>query len=116
MMLRADIRIVDYGKALAGEAGYRRPALIVSANGANAAVGRSRRGAVTVVALTSNTHALHSFEVLLPSEETGLPQASKAQVHLIRAVSVSRVGPRIGTVPPRLMKEIDEALRTHLSL
>ncbi len=115
-MLRADIRVVDYGKALTGEPGYRRPAVVVSANGANAAVDRNRRGAVTVVALTSNTQALHSFEVLLPSEDTGLPQASKAQVHLIRAVSVARVGPRIGTVPPRLMREIDEALRIHLAL
>ncbi len=115
-MLRADIRIVDFGKALKGEPGYRRPAVIVSTNGVNMAVDRTQRGAVTVIALTTNTRVVHSFEVLLPSEDTGLPHASKAQVHLIRAVSIARVGPRIGTVPPRLMKEIDEALRLHLAL
>jgi mRNA interferase MazF len=45
-----------------------------------------------------------------------LPETSKAQVEQIRALAIERVGPRIGTVPPRLMREIDEALRLHLAL
>ncbi len=89
---------------------------MVSVNGVNAAVVRTGRGAVTAVAVTTNTKAVHRFEVLLPGGETGLPEDSKAQVHLIRAVAVTRVGPRIGTVPPRLMRDIDEALRVHLAL
>ncbi|WP_254781072.1 hypothetical protein [Modestobacter sp. DSM 44400] len=31
-------------------------------------------------------------------------------------MSVGRVGPVLGRVPPELMLELDEALRTHLQL
>lgn len=115
-MLRGDIHRVDFGPALEGEAGFTRPAVVVSANGANAAITRLGRGAITVVALTSATRVAHRFEAILPSADTGLSMTSKAQPQLVRAVSVNRIGPRIGTVPPHLMREIDDALRLHLGL
>jgi mRNA interferase MazF len=59
---------------------------------------------------------LHPFQVLLPAEECGIPETSKAQTEQIRALSITKIGPRIGTVPPRLMREIDQALRIHLGL
>ncbi len=116
VVLRGDIHWVNFGPAREGEPGLRRPAVIVSANGANAAVARLGRGAVTMVALSTSTRVLHQFEVALPSELTGLQMTSKAQAQLVRAVSVSRIGARVGTVPPRLMREIDDALRLHLGL
>ncbi|MBN2176055.1 MAG: type II toxin-antitoxin system PemK/MazF family toxin [Demequinaceae bacterium] len=115
-MLRGDIRWADPGPATPGEAAWRRPAVVVSNNGANAASVRSGRGVVTVIPLTSHTATLHPFQVLLPAEECGLAETSKAQTEQIRALSVTKIGPRVGTVPPHLMREIDEALRTHLAL
>ena len=115
-MLRGDVRWVDPGLASPGEAEGRRPAVVVSNNGANAAAERTRRGVVTVLPLTTNTATVHRFQVLVRASECGIPEDSKAQIEQIRAVSVARVGPRIGTVPPRLMREIDEALRIHLAL
>jgi mRNA interferase MazF len=88
----------------------------VSNNGANGAAARRGKGVVTVVPLTSNTDVVHRFQVLLPAEARGLPETSKAQAEQIRALAVGRVGSRIGTVPPALMREIDEALRLHLGL
>jgi mRNA interferase MazF len=54
--------------------------------------------------------------VLLPAPATGLRHDSKAQAEQVRSVAVQRLGPRIGSVPPAIMAELDEALRLHLAL
>lgn len=115
-MFRGDVRWIPLGPGQAGEATGRRPAVIVSNNGANGAAARRGKGVVTVVPLTTNTDVVHRFQVLLPAEACGLSETSKAQMEQIRAVAVARVGARIGTVPAHLMSEIDEALRVHLAL
>ena len=115
-MLRGDIRWADPGRGWPGEVAGRRPAVIVSNDGANAAAVRSGRGVVTIIPLTSNVATVHRFQVLLDASECGLPETSKAQVEQVRAVSVARIGPRLGTVPAPLMRQIDEALRVHLGL
>lgn len=115
-MLRGDVRWVEFGPGLPGEPSRKHPAIIVSNDGVNASASRTGRGVVAVVGVTSNVRKVHPFEVLLGAGEANLPRESKAQTQLVRAVSVARVGPRIGTVPPALMREIDEALRMHLAL
>jgi mRNA interferase MazF len=115
-VLRGDIRWIEAVSASPGEAAGRRPGVIVSSNGANASATRRGRGMVNVVPVTSNVAVIHRFHVLLHAAEGGLPETSKAQIEQIRSVSAERVGPRIGTVPPRLMRDIDEALRLHLGL
>ncbi len=115
-MLRGDVRRVDFGPGLMGEAARNRPAIVVSNNGANSSAARRGQGVITVVPLTTNVNVVHRFQVLLPVEACGLPETSKAQVEQIRTLAITRVGPRIGTVPPALMREIDEALRIHLGL
>jgi mRNA interferase MazF len=47
---------------------------------------------------------------------TGLRVDSKAQAEQVRSVTVERIGPVLGRVPPQLMAELDEALRLHLQL
>ena len=71
---------------------------------------------VTVVPITSNIDRVYPFQVLLPSNQSGLGRESKAQAEQVRSVSVERVMNKIGRVPPQLMLEIDEALRLHLAL
>lgn len=115
-MLRGEIRLVDFGQGLSGETAKRRPALIVSNDGANTTSARIGRGALTVVPVTSNVERVYPFQVLLPSQESGLDRDSKAQAEQVRSISIDRVGERLGSVPVPLMLEIDEALRLHLSL
>ncbi len=115
-MLRGEIRVVDLDPARSGEAGKRRPAVIVSNDGANLAAARLGRGVVAVVPVTSNTGRVYAFQVLLPSDESGLDHVSKAQAEQVRSVSVDRVAEQIGIVPAPLMLEVDEALRLHLAL
>ncbi|XVX22038.1 type II toxin-antitoxin system PemK/MazF family toxin [Actinomycetota bacterium] len=115
-MLRGEIRLVDLDPALGSEANKRRPAVLVSNDGANAAAARRGKGVVTVVPVTSNTARVYPFQVLLPAETTGLRVDSKAQAEQVRSVSVGRLGPVIGQVPFALMSDVDQALRLHLAL
>jgi mRNA interferase MazF len=115
-MLRGEIRLVNLDPVIGAEANKRRPAVIVSNDGANATAGRLGRGVVTVVPVTSNVERVYPFQVKLSAEATGLRTESKAQAEQVRSVAVQRIGPRVGRVPADLMEEIDEALRIHLAL
>jgi len=115
-MRRGEIRLVDLEPARGSEADKRRPAVIVSNDGANAAAARLGRGVVTVVPVTSATRHVYPFQVLLRSYDTGLRSDSKAQAEQVRAVAVERLGDRVGALPPALMADLDEALRLHLAL
>lgn len=107
---------MDVQPVRGSKADKRRPAVIVSNDGANAAAARSDRGVVTVVPITTNPAAVYAFQVLLPAGTAGLARDSKAQAEQVRSVSVSRVTSALGTLPAALVDEIDEALRLHLSL
>jgi mRNA interferase MazF len=115
-MRRGDIRLVDFEPARGSEANKRRPAVIVSNDGANATAARLGRGVLTVVPVTSSTRQVYPFQVLLPSADTGLQQDSKAQAEQIRSVAIERIGSQVGRVPAMLMSRLDEALRLHLEL
>jgi mRNA interferase MazF len=115
-MRRGEIRVIDLEPVRGAEASKRRPAVIVSNDGANATAARLGRGVVTVVPVTSNTARVYPFQVLLDAAATGLDQDSKAQAEQVRSVAVERIGSRIGVVPTDVMVQIDEALRLHLAL
>jgi len=111
---RGDVVTVE--AVVGAEADKIRPAVVVSNDAANATAARLGRGVITVVPVTSNTERVHPFQVLLPAQDTGLRQDSKAQAEQVRSVVVERIGRRLGRVPARLMAELDQALRVHLSL
>ena len=115
-MRRGEIRLVDLEPVRGAEANKRRPAVVVSNDGANLAAARLGRGVVTVVPVTSTTDRIYPFQVLLPASDTGLSDDSKARAEQVRAVAVERVGARIGMLPPNLSGALDEALRLHLAL
>lgn len=115
-MLRGEVRLIDFGQVLPGEAAYRRPGVIVSNDGANSTAARLGRGVITVVPVTSNITRVHPFQVLVPAEESGLDRDSKAKAEQVRSVSIERVRDLLGSVPAPLMLELDEALRLHLGL
>ena len=115
-MKRSEIWWVDFEPSLGSEPNKPRPAVVVSNDAANGVATRLQRGVVTVVPVTSNVERVRGFHVLLPADQSGLPRDSKAQAELVRAVAVERFSSRAGVVPPRLMAEIDVALRLHLDL
>ncbi len=108
---RGDIVLVDYEPARSNEANKIRPSLIITNNLANL-----NGTNLVVVPLTSNVAMIYPFQVYLPLERTGLDQHSKAQIELLRSVSISRLTKRLGIVPAELMLEVDQKLKLHLGL
>lgn len=113
---RGDIWTVDFSIPAGAEAAYRRPAVVVSNNGANQSAASLGRGVVTVVPVTGNVRKVYPFQVRLPARACGLRRDSKAQAEQVRAVAVERLQARIGRVTQQTMNEIDNALRLHLDL
>jgi mRNA interferase MazF len=115
-MRRGEIVTISLDPVRGSKASKTRPAIVVSNDAANATAARLGRGVITVVPVTSNTARIYPFQVLLPAGQTGLRQDSKAQAEQVRSVAVERVGKRVGRLPAALITELDQALRTHLSL
>lgn len=115
-MQRGDVVWVDLDPTLGKEADKRRPAVVVSNDGANRAAQRLGRGVVTVVPVTTSTARVYPFQVLLPARSCGLPTASKAQAEQIRSVAVERIVATAGRLPADLLEHLDDAIRLHLGL
>ena len=113
---RGEIRLVNFDPIRGSEAAKRRPAVVVSNDGANTAASSSGAGVVTVVPLTSNVATVHDFQVLILASESTLNVDSKAQAEQVRAVDVQRLGLALGTLGPATMQQLDTALRIHLNL
>jgi mRNA interferase MazF len=115
-MKRGEIRLVDFEPVRGSEANKRRPAVIVSNDGANTTAQRLGRGVITVVPVTSNVTTVYPFQVLLTAAMSELRVDSKAQAEQVRSVAVERVGKRVGQLPAETLEALDEALRLHLAL
>jgi mRNA interferase MazF len=115
-MRRGEIRWVGLDPVRGAESNKRRPAVIVSNDGANTTAHRLGRGVITVVPVTSNTERIYPFQVLLSATATGLPRDSKAQAEQVRSVAVERIGARVGALSGTDLAALDEALRLHLAL
>jgi mRNA interferase MazF len=115
-MRRGDVVWVDLDPARRSEADKRRPAVVVSNDGANRVAENLGRGVVTVVPISSQVRVVYPFQVLLPARSCGLRRASKAQAEQVRSVSVERVAEIAGRLTPALLDEVDDALRLHLAL
>ena len=115
-MRRGDIYVIDLEPSRPGEAGSRRPCVLVSSDQTNTITANRRRGAVTVVPLTTNVSRIYAFNVLAPAGSTGLRKDSKVQTEQIRTVSYERIGKRLGRLDPLTLGAVDEALRIHLEI
>ena len=115
-MQRGDVVWVNLDPVLGSEASKRRPAVVVSNDGANRTAQRLGWGVVTVVPITSQTKKVYPFQVLLPAKSCGLPKQSKAQAEQIRSVAMQRIDAPAGRLPAALLADLDDAIRLHLAL
>jgi mRNA interferase MazF len=115
-MLRGEIFLVELDPVRGSESSKTRPAIVVSSNAVNDSAEHRGRGVVTVVPITANLRHVFAFQVLLPSDDTGLARDSKAQAEQVRSVSTERLVRRIGVVGAERMSQVDDALRLHLSV
>lgn len=113
MILRGQIYWVQLDPSIGSEIKKTRPALVVS-NDAN----NQFSDTVTVLPITSQTKAIHPFEVLLPAGVGGLKVASKAKANQIRSVDKRRLGtsPLGAVVDAAIIHRINKAIEIHLDI
>lgn len=106
MPTSGDVVEVDLGFPTGREAGFRHPAVIVTAR----AVLEARPSVVQVVPLTSTIRGFGSEVAIEPDDHNGLTRRSAAQCHQIRAVATSRLGKIVGNVGPVALGEIRDTI------
>lgn len=112
-MYRGEIWWANLPEPVGSEPGYRRPVLVIQDD----MFTQSRIRTVIVVIITSNTQLAEApGNVLLPREASGLPKDSVANVSQILTLDKAFLVERIGSLPNSLQEEIDEGLRTILTL
>ena len=106
MLTSGDVVMIDLGTPTGREAGFRHPAVVVTAQrviDAGAAV-------VQVVPLTSRVRGFAS-EVEVDAEPSdGLTRRSAAQCQHVRAVATSRLEDRLGNIGSAALTQICEVL------
>jgi mRNA interferase MazF len=110
---RGEIWWVDLATPTGSGPGFRRPALVISADAFNA----SRIGTVTVALLTSNTERSASpGNVAVPREASGLPRDSVVNVTQLVSVDKRLLAEQAGRLPFELLDAVDSGLRLALDL
>lgn len=108
---RGEVWWADLDPAPGHEQGGRRPALILSASTFNA----GPAGIVVICPLTRTDRRVR-FHVAVEPPEGGVRSRSYAQCDQPRAISVERVGDRLGSVTPRTLALVETRLRILLDL
>lgn len=112
-MQRGEIWWAELPTPVASEPGYRRPVLIVQSDDFN----RSRIRTVIVVALTTNLRLADApGNVLVTTDETGLPQDSVVNVSQIITLDKSFLTQQVSQVSDRVMFLVEHGLRMVLAL
>lgn len=110
---RGEIWWADLDDPAGSEPGYRRPVLIVQADGFN----RSRLQTTIAVVLTSNLRLIDApGNVLVPKRNSGLPKDSVANVSQLVTLDHDFLTERAGKLPARLLAAIDAGLKLVLAL
>ena len=113
VIARGEVWWADLPEPVGSAPGYRRPVLVVQGDTFN----RSRMATVTVVALTGNLRLLDApGNVLIPQHASGLLRDSVANVSQILTVNRDTLTERVVTLPPAIVKQVNEGLRFALDL
>ncbi len=93
--------------------GYRRPGLVVQANEFT----DSRIQTVVVAAMTTNARlAAAPGNVLCARKDTGLSRPSLVNVSQVLTVDKRLLTDRVGVLPSRLLRQVEDGLRLVLAL
>lgn len=111
MAQRGEVWLVDFGEPIGHEQGYRRPAVVVSADQLN----RSRAELAVVLPVTTTRRRLPSHIEIEPGD-SGLSHTSYAKAEDVKSVSTQRLVRRLGMVPADRLNRAEHALRLLLDL
>ena len=105
-MIFGDVIPVDLGMPVGSEAGFIRPAVVLTGDGFL----RYRPSSVFVVPLTATARSFPSHVEVDVDEGNGLERTSWAQVEQLRAVATERCGLPIGNVGPGVTHQMLDIL------
>ncbi len=112
MLTSGDVVDLDLGIPAGREAGFRHPAVVVTAQ----RVLDAGPSVVHVVPLTSTLRGFGSEVTVDPDRVNGLDAASAAQCQHLRAVSAARLTERRGNVGAAALAEMREVIAVLLDL
>jgi mRNA interferase MazF len=112
MLNSGDIVDLDLGLPQGREAGFRHPAVVVSAQ----RVLSAEPSVVHVVPLTSTLRQFHSEITIEPDDHNGLSARSAAQCQHLRAVSTGRIVSTRGNVGATTLAQIRETVAVMLDI
>jgi len=112
MPTSGDVVDLDLGLPEGREAGFRHPAVVVTAQ----RILSSNPSVVHVVPLTSTNRGFDSEIAIEPDAANGLAGRSAAQCQHLRAVSPARITITRGNVGPAVLAQIREGISTILDL
>jgi mRNA interferase MazF len=101
-----DIVFVDFGTPIGSEAGFVRPAIILTAD----AFLQYRPSTVFAVPLTTTRRTFPSHVQVEPDQANCLRENSWALVEQLRAVAVERCSPTTGNIGPSYSYQVLEVL------
>jgi mRNA interferase MazF len=106
MLTSGDVLQVDLGLPEGREAGFRHPAIVVTAQ----RILDAQPTVIQVVPLTSTVRGFAAEVPIEPDSENGLRDTSVAQCQHIRAVSIRRADQVIGNIGPAAVTQIRDTL------
>jgi mRNA interferase MazF len=112
MQSSGDIVDLDLGQPEGRDAGYLRPAVIVTAQ----RILDAAPTVIQVVPLTSALRGFHTEVVIAPDPANGLQQSSAAQCQHVRAISPTRVVGTLGNVGPLALSQIRKTIAVIIDL
>lgn len=112
MPTSGDVVDLELGLPEGREAGFRHPAVVVTAQ----RILDAGPSVVQVVPLTTTVRRFHSELVLEPDETNGLDRVSAAQCQHLRAVSPRRIRTVRGNVGPTALAQLRETIAMILDL
>ena len=112
-MVRGEIWWASMSTPVASEPGYRRPVLVVQADSYN----RSAIATVICAVITSNTRLARApGNVLLGKDASNLPRTSVINVSQIVTLDKSFLTESVGSVPARVLRDVEAGMRLVLDL
>ena len=108
---RAEIWLVSLEPVQGSEIGKTRPALLISNNRNN-----EFASTITLIPITTPTSRIYPFEVMVHATNSGLLHDSKIKCNQVRTVDKSRLIKKIGQIPQKYIKKVEEALLIHLDI
>lgn len=112
-MVRGEVWWASLGLPAASEPGYRRPVLVIQSDLFNQSAIRT----VACVAITGNVELQQApGNVLLSAKASGLPRDSVVNVSQVLTVDRSFLTDRVGTVPRKVLSDVEIGLRLVLNL